>query len=851
MSTPYRVVESNLQRVAERRKWVELLQKTACLGSVLSVLAMVLAGVILSGWVTDRSLVAGLMVVLGVVAAAVWLGIALSVQGSSLDRGEIASSIEGANRELQDRLNTLVYLERSKGEPEVKPFFQRIGLQAQDVLRQSKRSVPVSYGRMLAHWLVFAALAGGTFFVYERFKPWQALAARAPDAKEQAAEEEEVASVPEPDATDVSLVETNRTWGEVRITKPGRDLQVRATDVIGLEIEAASNERLQSVLWRSAINQGAEEEHALPSPPEPLYAAYQERIDIGKMGLADWDVLTYFARADTASSNAYVSEVYFLEVHPSEEELEKAAGQGGGKNCYDFLKKLTGIIRLQQRIIRETHRHVQTPAGFAEGRAQDREQLAAAESELGGSVKHLGAEMSAALGSEKIQPVLDELAGAEKTVNRTAELLRTEMMEEAQRGEREALQQLVAVRKHFQRVINENPDQFNEEKEPEESPNDSGRDPLKEIAEFRNEAKAARDLLEQTVKQQRDLERRAALNSRAPNLVQEEKKVGQTLEKFAEQHPDLARRTSSELKAAQESVETAATSLEKRNRDAGRRTKEAAEKLEQLQKAVEQRLESQQLADAYKLKEMLDRASQSLGQCEQSPGSMSGAQLEQISTSAAGAVDQLKRMADGMPSRDLFKDSLREALSLQNQRQIKEALEQLKRAETDEKRQQAAAKAGESIDRVREAFDRSVPETLKSAEKNDPLKPGPAEAVDRELSRLEQLLEEMDKPSGPEGNSARQALVNLRQSLDNLEGSNERTPAVLVRLQEELKKREAVSEVADLRRLLEELQKISAEASGRLGPGEQKPDISNIDPARLPPGYRARIEKYFQRLSEQ
>lgn len=849
MSTPYRVVESNLRRVAERRKWVQLLQKTACVGSVLSVMAMVLAGVILRGWLTDRSLVAGLVVVLGVVSVVVWFGIALSILGTSMDRRELASSIEGVNRELQDRLNTLVYLEQSKGEPGVKPFFQRIGLQAQAVLRESKRTTPVSYGRMLAHWLVFAALAGGTLFVYERFRPWQALAARAPDTQEQATEEEP--AVPEPDATDVSLVETNRTWGEVRITKPGRDLQVRAKDVIGLEIEAASNERLQSVLWRSAINQGAEEEHALPSPPEPLYAAYQERIDIGKMGLADWDVLTYFARADTASSHAYVSEVYFLEVHPPEEELEKAAGQGGGKNCYNFLKKLTGLIRLQQRIIRETHRQVQTPAGFAEGRTQDREQLAAAESELGSSVKHLGAEMSAALGSEKIQPVLDELAGAERTVNRTAELLRAEMMEEAQRGEREALQQLVAVRKHFQRVINENPDQFNEENEPEESPDDSGQDPLKEIAEFRNEAKAARELLDQTVKQQRDLERKAALNSRAPNLVQEEKKVAQTLEKFVEQHPDLARRTSSELKAAKESVETAATSLEKRNRDAARRTKEATEKLEQLQKAVEQRLESQQLADAYKLKEMLDQASRSLGQCQQSPGSMSGSQLEQISTSAAGAVDQLKRMADGMPSRDLFKDSLREALSLQNQREIKEALEQLKRAETEEKRQQAAAKAGESIDRVREAFDRSVPETLKSAEQNDPLKPSPAEAVDRELSRLEQLLQEMDKPNGPEGKSARQALVNLRQSLETLEGSNERTPAVLVRLQEELKKREAVSEVADLRRLLEELQKISAEASGRQGPGEQKPDISNIDPARLPPGYRARIEKYFQRLSEQ
>ena len=57
-------------------------------------------------------------------------------------------------------------------------------------------------------------------------------------------------------------------------------------------------------------------------------------------------------------------------------------------------------------------------------------------------------------------------------------------------------------------------------------------------------------------------------------------------------------------------------------------------------------------------------------------------------------------------------------------------------------------------------------------------------------------------------------------------------------------------EVGDLKKLMEELQSYSVETSEQLAVKENKPDVTNIDPAKLPPAYRGRIQKYFQKLSE-
>jgi hypothetical protein len=57
-------------------------------------------------------------------------------------------------------------------------------------------------------------------------------------------------------------------------------------------------------------------------------------------------------------------------------------------------------------------------------------------------------------------------------------------------------------------------------------------------------------------------------------------------------------------------------------------------------------------------------------------------------------------------------------------------------------------------------------------------------------------------------------------------------------------------EVEDLRKLINELQHFSVETADQMERSQAKPEMTNIDPARLPPAYRGRIQKYFQKLSE-
>jgi hypothetical protein len=80
-------------------------------------------------------------------------------------------------------------------------------------------------------------------------------------------------------------------------------------------------------------------------------------------------------------------------------------------------------------------------------------------------------------------------------------------------------------------------------------------------------------------------------------------------------------------------------------------------------------------------------------------------------------------------------------------------------------------------------------------------------------------------------------------------GSNERGEQILLRLEEALKT-DGPADVELIKKVAEELRHFSVETSERLA-RKDDPEVTNIDPTRLPPAYRGRIQKYFQKLSEQ
>jgi hypothetical protein len=82
-----------------------------------------------------------------------------------------------------------------------------------------------------------------------------------------------------------------------------------------------------------------------------------------------------------------------------------------------------------------------------------------------------------------------------------------------------------------------------------------------------------------------------------------------------------------------------------------------------------------------------------------------------------------------------------------------------------------------------------------------------------------------------------------------LYGDTERSTQLLLKL-DQILKTEKLLDADDLRALINELQHYSVETADQMSKREDKPEVTNIDPTKLPPAYRGRITKYFQRLSE-
>ena len=139
------------------------------------------------------------------------------------------------------------------------------------------------------------------------------------------------------------------------------------------------------------------------------------------------------------------------------------------------------------------------------------------------------------------------------------------------------------------------------------------------------------------------------------------------------------------------------------------------------------------------------------------------------------------------------------------------------------------------------------------ARESDSLKPDAKDSFNLGLSQLDSLAKQLGKQQqkvSPQ-DQARQgyeALHNLQTGLRSLSGDNDRGNQIMLRLEEMLKSKDPI-EVEDLRKLLSELEHFSVESTDRLARRDD-PEVTNIDPAKLPPAYRGRIQKYFQKLSE-
>ncbi len=120
------------------------------------------------------------------------------------------------------------------------------------------------------------------------------------------------------------------------------------------------------------------------------------------------------------------------------------------------------------------------------------------------------------------------------------------------------------------------------------------------------------------------------------------------------------------------------------------------------------------------------------------------------------------------------------------------------------------------------------------------------------MAELDSLIKQLEKsnqiPKEDQKKQGQEALYNLQLGLREHYGNNDRGNQILLSMNQMLQTNFLDAE--SLKKLMDQLQHFSVETSDRLAKKEDKPDVTNIDPTRLPPAYRGRIQKYFQKLSE-
>ena len=848
MNFRFTSVETSLNRAEFRWKWLRFLEFSFLLGALLGFLVLLFGVAIVLGLVASKSLVTTLFASLAIFGLVAWVVLIIWVAASSPDRDGLAAAMERADRRLMDRLNTLLHLERHR-EAHLESFSLRIARQTQAVLRSKKARPPFSQKRALRFFLCMLLVLTGTVLFYNTYSPWSRL--RLVDA-----ERNDKPAVPEPPlelaSPGTNTVEQTAAWGEVRITEPGSDLKVTKVDVVPMQIEAAANEPLQKVSWFSTVNDTGETPHDLPPPNEPRYAVYQPTLYLDELRLSDWDVLTYYAKANGEKEKTFASSVYFLEVRPFREDILKMPGGENGK-AYQCLNEMTALINRQQHVIRQTHQFVQAPQSQDNLQAQDRKKLSEAETDLGDSAEHLYAKMASILEHAPIGEALDNLAKAQTSLEQASKQLDTNNIPQAQSKERSALTELVAARKIFQKAVSENPKSFEDQPEEQQSPVADSAKKLNEMAEFRNEAKAAQDFVRKSLERQRALEQQANSASRAayPRLSTEERELDKSLRDFQDKHPKVFKEANNESNDAHQALTNAANALENRGSDARTATHEATEQLEKLCQATGSKSAAHQLTDAYRLKQMLDQEIQTMANFANGDGKVSEAELQKTVSASRETINQLKNAAEQEPTRDSFDKPLREALSGNNKVDLDTKLNQVQQAQDAPSKKERTSAAKEALSKVSRAFSDSEPKTLQMAGKNDSLKGDKGDSLKLGMAELESLIKQLERQKiSPEdrGKQGQEALFNLQTGLRSFHGSNEQGEQILVKLEQALKA-EAL-DVGDLKKLMDQLEHFSVETSDQLASKQEKPDVTNIDPSRLPPAYRGRIQKYFQKLSE-
>ena len=864
MSTnPSALIQQKLDAIDRRWRWVKFWEYFFAAASAFVVVWVVME---ICAWrqiLTATWLFITFVGLYGIAALLAFMGIAVVVTASESRRVWLADRLERGCPGLLDRLNTIVYLERLR-RPYPFALRRRIEAQASQIFEKQPVATKISATRAWWGCGLFAVLLTGAILFNHYLHPF-ALLLNPPAAPAAAAKNDAPFELVPGDVNETA--KPQKPWGEVRIVNPGHDVKLTKIDVLPLQIEMAAGGQLKNPAWITSINGGPEVRHELPPPSEPQYAVYQPMIYLDQLQVSDWDVVSYYAKVETAAPAEYASQIYFIEIRPFREDILKhtsgANGAGGGHSA-DLLEKLNELVRKQTTVVQQTHQYQQTEYPSDEMRKQDKKKLVDAQGGLSDTSNHLYGEIVADNENAPIGEILDHLAGAQQQMDKAVENLGEDVVPLAKQNEQSALAELVATRKAFYKVISNNPGAFGDGEGAGSSPDGknktgaSAKDSLaslSQVTEMRDHDQAALNQLKELTRQQQALANTASSSSNANGgpMAKTESGLKSNVEKLMEDNPDLFRDVAMEKASLQSDMQQAIDNLNSGDSDTGGHyLTHAAADMSDLQKAVERNRDRQQTAEAYKLKKIIDQNIQQLGQEKNKAGSLSPQEINDLAESATRSTGTLKDIAD-QPGHNGLGPGLSQALSADKQAALQQALQKLAQSTPGSQSQGAAGEAQGNLAQVSQAFGQGE---SGSGQAGAPQGQGQGSDTKTALDDAEQELQglilaqqEKQPPSAASQNKEQdQILGDLEDALQK--DKSPEAEALLAQVDDLKKQKKDLPFPADkLKQLLDKIQLASAEANDPNKDKPNKSEITVIDESKFPESYRDRIRAYYEQLS--
>lgn len=654
MTSYNRVIEEHLQKASSWWKWQLFVRRSAALAAMLSCCLLLLGVAMLQGWLTDGTAAAVIFFTTVFFAAICWFLVAVFTADKRLGRDWQAASLEKSYQPLMDRVNTLVYLQ-NKNDPASGAYRQAIERQTRQLLKVAPRTVRFSWFRT---WLYLAgsiALLAANIGFYSYCQPWQRLGV----ASDPTLHEEDLqrAELKIPETTQLAdsepfAAEDRGPWGEVRISEPGRDLRIVLSEVVPLQIEAACNEPIQRVAWFSTVSGHDEVMHPLPAPQDPRYNVFRAEIWPEALALEEWDVVSYYAQATCDTGRQYKSDTYFIEILPLSEQLDALP-----ESAYRALEDMTGMLQLQQEVIRQTARLAEQPTGTDYQQRSDA--LAAEEANLAEAARHLAADLQNRSPSEELA---DALERAETWFDEAQQSLQQQAFSEARNSQQEALSGMVAARKELYKSVRETPGRWDRstsqlagtkglrKKDNEEGqPPEAGPlpDKVKELQKKQEHLADAQEAVKQLQKKQADLTRQAAASDvdELPQLAKQQQSLQRGLQRLIKERPQDFEGIEAEAERLEKQMESTAKAMDLAQENAQRMATASREQLDQLAKDLEQsqaaQQAQQQLEQAQTLEQWLDQSIDDLASFEKQPPTPQ--QVQQLGEQTRDLLDEIKK----------------------------------------------------------------------------------------------------------------------------------------------------------------------------------------------------------------